>query len=138
MLCYIYSKVHIGHYLCHSIYIIVFRRYYCWVYFYLMVKSRKSFAKIGSRLQIAFTFLFTEIFNHPSLRPLASSDHPVYFILSNFPIPVLFMTPHLFVTQEYPVMKLLSFTILASSIIASAIHCLQLRHNPRHKFCEMN
>ena len=106
-----------------------------------MVKSGKSFAKIGSRFQIAFTFLFTEIFNHPSLRPLAYSDHPVYFILSNFPIPVLIGTPpppRLFVTQEYPVMKLLSFTILASSIIASAIHCLQLRHNPRHKFCEMN
>ena len=33
--------------------------------FYLMVKSGKSFAKIGSRLQMAFFFLFYRNFQSP-------------------------------------------------------------------------
>ena len=81
-----------------------------------MVKSGKSFAKIGSRFQIAFTFLFTEIFNHPSLRPLAYSDHPVYFILSNFPIPVLIRTPPPFIRDprvpSYEIAQLYDFGFL--------------------------
>ena len=48
-------------------YVIVLRPYYCWVYFYLMVKSVKSFVKIESRLQIALFFLFYRKF--PSTPP---------------------------------------------------------------------
>ena len=45
-------------YLYQSICNIVLRRYYCWVYFFLVIKSGKSFVKIGSRSQIARFFLF--------------------------------------------------------------------------------
>ena len=48
------------------------RRCYCWVYFYLMVKSSKSFVKIGSRWQIALSILFYRNFQLPHL-PLPPS-----------------------------------------------------------------
>ena len=49
-------KVLDSSYLYQSIYIIVLRRYYSWVYFYVMVKSRK-FVKIGSRLLVSPAYL---------------------------------------------------------------------------------
>ena len=64
-----------------------------------MVKSVKSFVKIGSRLQIALVFCFIEISN-PS--------PPAYLILPNVPTPRLLGPPHpspphpyLLVAQEY-------------------------------------
>ena len=49
--------------------------------FYLVVKSSKSFVKIGSCFQIAFFFLFYQNFQLP-----AYSDHPfAYLILPNVP-----------------------------------------------------
>ena len=47
-----------------SKYVIVLRRYYCWVYLYWMVKSGKLFFKTGSSLQIAL-FYFIKMFNPP-------------------------------------------------------------------------
>ena len=49
-------KVLDSSYLYQSIYIIVLRRYYSWVYFYVMVKSCK-FVKIGSRLLVSPAYL---------------------------------------------------------------------------------
>ena len=54
-------------------------------FFYLMVKSGKSFVKIGSRFQIALFFLFYQNFHPPPLSP------PAYLIL-----PLMFQPPHLF------------------------------------------
>ena len=66
-------------YLYQSIYIIVLRRYYC--YFYLMVKSGKSFVKTRPCLQISSFLLI--LLKFPSLpRPrLFRSRPPAYLIL---------------------------------------------------------
>ena len=52
--------------------------------FYLMVKSCKSFVKIGSRFQIALFFLFYQNFQPPP---------PAYLILRNVPTPRLLGPP---------------------------------------------
>ena len=57
--------------------------------FYLVVKSSKSFVKIGSCFQIAFFFLFYQNFQLP-----AYSDLPfVYLILPNVSNPPTPSTP---------------------------------------------
>ena len=72
-----------------------------------MVKSGKSFAKIGSRFQIALFFLFYRNFQ-PSSPPLplptprAYSDLPIYLILPNTPYPSSHLLgPSFYGTQEY-------------------------------------
>ena len=79
-LCYYYSCAHI--------YTIVLRRYYCLVYFYLIVKSGRSFVKIGSRLQIASPFIFISSKSPPPTPPPAH------------PLPLLIRTHYLLGTQE--------------------------------------
>ena len=87
-LCYYYSCAHI--------YTIVLRRYYCLVYFYLIVKSGRSFVKIGSRLQIASPFIFISSKSPPPTPPPGPPTSPAYqnslFIRDprvNYVIPVL-------------------------------------------------
>ena len=84
-LCYYYSCVHI--------YTIVLRRYYCLVYFYLIVKSGRSFVKIGSRLQIASPFIFILSKSPPTPRPPTSPAYQNSLFIRdprvNYVIPVL-------------------------------------------------
>ena len=50
-----------------------------------MVKSGKSFAKIGSRLQIALFFLFYQNFQHPTTPPPTTPpaySNPNFMVLS--------------------------------------------------------
>ena len=61
-------------------------------FFYLMVKSGKSFVKIGSSFQIALFFLFNRNFQPPP---------PAYLILPNVPTHRLLGPPRLFGTQGY-------------------------------------
>ena len=71
-------------YLYQSTYIIVLRRYYCWVSFYFMVKSGESFVKIGSRLDLVWISLFwyfIEISSEPS--PLILTAPLIWFYLSS-------------------------------------------------------
>ena len=58
-------------------------------FFYLMVKSGKSFIKIGSRFQIALLLLFDRIF-HPTPAILTPHAH-TYLILPNVPAPSLLL-----------------------------------------------
>ena len=53
---------------------------HCSVYFYLVVRSVKSFVKIGSRLEIALFFLFYQNLYSPGLFPPLT---PAYLILPN-------------------------------------------------------
>ena len=52
-------------------------------FFYLMVKSVKSFVKIGSRFQIALLFLFYRNFYAPPATYSYSPPPPAYLILPN-------------------------------------------------------
>ena len=59
---------------------IVLRHYYCWVYFYLIVKSVNHLSKFP---------LPSRLFRPPPPPP----PFPAYFILPNFPTPTLLRTP---------------------------------------------
>ena len=72
--------------------------YHGWDFFYLMVKSGKSFVKIGFRFQIALR-------NFQPPPPPSLFRPPTYFILPNVPTTPPSPPPHpppcLFGTQEY-------------------------------------
>ena len=50
-----------------------------------MAKSSKSFVKIRSRLQIAFSFYFIKIFNHPLSLRILTPPLPAYFGTAHHP-----------------------------------------------------
>ena len=81
-------------------YIIVSRHYYCWVYFYFMVKPVKSFVKIGSCLQTVLFFLFYQHFQTPTPPPPRLFWPVAYLILPSVPTTPLMKTHHLFGTQK--------------------------------------
>ena len=72
-------------------------------FFYLMVKSGKSFVKIESRFQIALFLLFYRNFHPPPrlFRPLANLILPNVLTPSLFPTPRLLGSSCLVGMQEY-------------------------------------
>ena len=82
-------------------YIIVLRRYFL-SFFYLMVKSGKSFVKIGSRFRIVKFPSPLRLLRSPPPPP----PHPAaYLILPNGPTFPLIRILRLFGTQEYLVLQ---------------------------------
>ena len=69
-----------------------FKRVLLLRFFYLMVKSRKRFVKIGSRLQVAL-FYFIEVSNPCSPRLFRL---PAYLILSNVPTLLPLLRPSVY------------------------------------------
>ena len=116
-------------YLYQSIYTIVLRRYYCWVYFYLVIKSGKSFVKIGSRSQIALFFLFycnplSRLFRTPPPPPpppppTHTHTHTlIWFYLIVQPLPLLSSLP--LVIWDQRVATLTSMTIAVEFMAANS------------------
>ena len=118
-------------YLYQSICNIVLRRYYCWVYFFLVIKSGKSFVKIGSRSQIARFFLFycnphSHLFRtspRPSIPPARARPHThthtlIWFYLIVQPLPRLSGLP--LVIWDQGVATLTSMTIAVEFMPANS------------------
>ena len=95
-------------YLHQIIYIIVLRRYYCWVYFYLMIKSGKSFIKIGSHLQITFFLFYQNFHSHPP-SPTPPSSSCLFQTLSLFDIYLVYLFVYLQFIYRWQI--LFQFTI---------------------------
>ena len=102
-------------------------------FFYLMVKSGKSFVKIGYRFQLApFLFILSKF--PPLTRSFRPPPLPTYLILPNVPTSPLIRTSRLFGTLILLVTRKICFPLKLITASLKALFCIHYHRMEQIRF----